>query len=182
MYHSLSPSEVRKFAFQFAIANDIETSPSWTDAEMAGADWFTNFLKRNNSLSMRTFEATNRSRATSFNRANVSKFFDSLGNVLDKYKFLSHEIYNCYETETLSLPLSLSISLSLLISLVLPLPLPLPLSLSLCFSLFLSFSLSLSLSFSPTPSLFLSLSLLSLVYNPRSLDHRTGILYALSDG
>jgi len=98
MYHGLSPKEVRKLAFQYATKNDIVCPRSWKVAELAGTDWFTAFLKRNRTLSIRTPEATSLSRATSFNRTNVADFFKNLAEVLDRHHFQAHEIFNLDET------------------------------------------------------------------------------------
>lgn len=98
IYHGLTPSEIRNLAYKFAEANDIKCPDSWSANGVAGVDWFSKFMKRNSSLSLRTPEATSLSRATSFNRTNVDKFFDNLSEVLDRYKFESHDIYNCDET------------------------------------------------------------------------------------
>ncbi|XP_014831133.1 PREDICTED: uncharacterized protein LOC106909301 [Poecilia mexicana] len=65
---------------------------------MAGPDWFTFFMKRNPSLSIRSPEATSLTRATSFNRQNVERFFNSLGQVIERYKFDGSDIWNVDET------------------------------------------------------------------------------------
>jgi len=98
IYFGLSPTELRKLAFQCAVMNKIKIPDKWTETKMAGADWFSGFLRRNCDLSVRCPEATSLSRATSFNSENVKKFFDKLTEVLDKYKFEAADIWNCDET------------------------------------------------------------------------------------
>lgn len=53
IYYGLSPKEVRKFAYQYGKANNVAMPPSWAEKEMAGANWFSSFLKRQSSLSIR---------------------------------------------------------------------------------------------------------------------------------
>lgn len=75
IYYGLTPKELRKFAFQYATANNLQVPTSWTDNKMAGPDWYTSFIKRNSTLSLRTPQATSLSRATTFNKINVELFF-----------------------------------------------------------------------------------------------------------
>lgn len=63
-----------------------------------GADWIYGFLKRHDNLSVRTPEATSLSRSTSFNKQNVSTFFQNLSSVQDKFHFAACDIYNVDET------------------------------------------------------------------------------------
>ena len=98
IYFGLSPQLFRKLAYEFAVANNIKHPTSWNVNKSAGADWFGAFIKRNKNLSIRKQEATSHSRATSFNRVNVSQFFDNLGSVLDQYHFQPYNIYNVDET------------------------------------------------------------------------------------
>ena len=51
IYYGLTPREIRKLAYQFAIKNWNKVPDSWNEKKMAGKDWFSSFLKRNNSLS-----------------------------------------------------------------------------------------------------------------------------------
>lgn len=94
IYYGLSPKEVRKFAYQYGKANNITMPPSWAEKEMAGTDWFSSFLMRHSSSSIRTPEATSQARATSFNPSNVAKFFVNLKIVYDRYLLEANEIKN----------------------------------------------------------------------------------------
>ena len=78
LYYGLTPDDVRKLAYEYASINSVQVPKNWFTNKKAGADWFTSFLKRHSSLSIRTPEATSLSRATSFNRSNVVLFFQNL--------------------------------------------------------------------------------------------------------
>jgi hypothetical protein len=68
----LSAREVRKFAFEYAVPLNVKISEVWRDKKMAGTEWFTNFLKRQMTHSLRKPEATSTSRATSFKKNDVN--------------------------------------------------------------------------------------------------------------
>lgn len=64
-----------ELAYQFSIANNKKIPQSWHANKRAGLEWIRLFRMRWSSLSLRTPEATSLSRATSFNRHNVTLFF-----------------------------------------------------------------------------------------------------------
>lgn len=99
IYFGLLPMEVRKLAYQCAVQLSAKNiPPSWSQNSMAGPDWFQNFMRRNPHLSLRTPEATSLSRATSFNKTNVSAFFEIYQKLLQKYEFTASRIWNIDET------------------------------------------------------------------------------------
>jgi hypothetical protein len=75
IYYGLSAREVTKFAVECAVPLNIEFPQRWKDMKMAGAEWFTKFLKRQKTLSLRKPEAASISRASRFNKTNVKAFF-----------------------------------------------------------------------------------------------------------
>ncbi|KAM3606707.1 uncharacterized protein V6R79_021771 [Siganus canaliculatus] len=98
MYYGLSPQEVRKFAYQLAIEYNCKHPKSWDENHMAGPDWFSSFMKRQPNLSIRSAQPTSLSRATSFNRTNVERFFKKLGEVIEKHRLDGNDMWNVDET------------------------------------------------------------------------------------
>jgi DDE superfamily endonuclease len=98
IYFGLSPSEVRKLAFECATVYKKKVPEKWNNDGMAGVDWFAGFLKRNPTISVRTPEATSLARSASFNKPNVAGYFTKLAEVMDRYKFEPMNIWNMDET------------------------------------------------------------------------------------
>lgn len=98
IYYGLSPKEVRKLAYDYARKLNLKIPQSWTARQMAGADWFSSFMKRHPTLSIRTPRATSLARATAFNKTNVDLFFKNLRIVLDRLKPAAGDIWNVDET------------------------------------------------------------------------------------
>ena len=99
MFFGLSPKEVRKLAYQYAISLSLDVPGNWSKQLSAGEDWFSGFMRRHRSeVSVRTPEATSLSIASSFNRINVDLFFDNLESVCRRYNFGPQSINNIDET------------------------------------------------------------------------------------
>lgn len=93
----LTMQDFRSVAFQLAERNHLN-HPFNKDKKIAGKDWMKNFLARHQDLSIRKPEATSGARAMGFNRPNVTRFFDLLAEVVDKYRITADRLYNCDET------------------------------------------------------------------------------------
>lgn len=98
IYYGLSPREVRKLAFDYAVKLNLRIPESWVNQKIAGADWFSSFMKRHTRLSIRTPRATSLARASAFNKANVELFFKNLRTVMDRLKPSAGDIWNVDET------------------------------------------------------------------------------------
>ena len=98
MSHGLTPKETRCLAYRFALANSLTVPANWITREMASEDWFSAFLKRNSSLSIRAPEAASQARASGFNAPVVAAFFDNLMAVLTKHNIRPGRIWNTDET------------------------------------------------------------------------------------
>lgn len=98
LHYGMTKLNCRKFAYEYAVANGKVIPENWKQHKYASKDWIRGFMIRNKNLSLRTPEATSLSRATSFNRKNVTEFFDNYRSVLDRYKFGPEAIYNIDET------------------------------------------------------------------------------------
>ena len=74
MLFGFTPNDVRKLAFHIAEQNHLP-HPFKKEAKKAGKDWLAGFLQRHPQISTRNPEPTSMSRAVSFNKANVDRFF-----------------------------------------------------------------------------------------------------------
>ena len=93
-----STPDLRKFAYDFAVANNCSFPESWNIRKSAGKDWLSGFITRNPAVSLRQPEATSIARAAGFNQVVVDKLFDLLRELFTKFHFTSSQIYNVDET------------------------------------------------------------------------------------
>jgi hypothetical protein len=98
IYYGLSPVDVRKLAFQFATKMNLEMPQTWIERSLAGPDWFSSFLKRHNTLSIRKPEATSLARTSSFNKHNCDTFFDNYESLLKRENISLDCVWNMDET------------------------------------------------------------------------------------
>lgn len=98
MLYGVSIKEARKLAYNFANCNNITCPASWDRRGLAGKTWYYGFMSRHNNMSLRKPQATSLSRATSFNKHNVSSFFNKYKELLNKYHFAAENIYNVDES------------------------------------------------------------------------------------
>lgn len=85
IFHGLTMTDLRRFAFDLANANNISTPPSWTEHKMVGLDWAQSFMNRHkNDLAVRSPEPTSIQRMTNFNEHTVNSFFDNLESALGR--------------------------------------------------------------------------------------------------
>lgn len=98
IYYGLCPRELRKLAYNYAVANNKVIHESWVTKMEASKDWFNGFMKRHSNISIRVPESTSLARATSFNEKNVNDFFNNLQIVMMRYSFGPESIYNVDET------------------------------------------------------------------------------------
>ena len=88
--------QVHKLAYQFAKAHGCAGFFN-RDTREAGAHWLKSFMTRNR-LSLRAPEQTSAARARGFNWVSVQRFYDILGELMDKYKYTADRMYNVDET------------------------------------------------------------------------------------
>ncbi|XP_048511936.1 uncharacterized protein LOC125501081 [Athalia rosae] len=96
-WFDLDRMEFLKLAFNLAEAMKISHRFS-TASKSAGKDFYYGFMKRHPELSLRTAESTSMQRAVGFNKSQVSRFFEQLKTMLDKFNFHPSKIFNADET------------------------------------------------------------------------------------
>lgn len=101
----LTSIQVRKLAYQYAEANNIEHRFN-RETQAAGTDWLKSFSACNN-MSLRNPEATSIARLRGFNKVAVEKFFAILKEVRIKHKFKADRIYNADESGLSTVPTKL---------------------------------------------------------------------------
>ncbi|XP_039905853.1 uncharacterized protein LOC120745201 [Simochromis diagramma] len=97
-FYGLCPREVKELAYQLAVKHGCKYPKSWDKFSRAGPDWFSAYMKRNPTLSIRSAEATSLARATSFNQHNVAMFFKKIDEVLKRHTLTANDIWNIDET------------------------------------------------------------------------------------
>jgi len=99
IFHGLTLAELRQFAFDLSVANNLINIPkSWSEHKMAGSDWAYSFMKRHKAdIAICTPEATSVQRMTNFNQFTVNSFFNNLENAL-KRGFGPESVWNIDET------------------------------------------------------------------------------------
>lgn len=99
----LTLTEFRSVVYQYAAKNNL-THNFNQETALAGRDWVYNFMKRHQEISLRRPENTSAARAAAFNKPNVLKFFNLLGELFDKFNFPPSRVYNCDETGITTVP------------------------------------------------------------------------------
>lgn len=95
-FYGCTPSQIKRAAFEYAEALILKHNFNMS-SRLAGRVWFEGFVTRNN-ISVRKPEATSINRVTAFNKTEVQQFYKLLEELMEKYKFIPKNIYNCDET------------------------------------------------------------------------------------
>lgn len=97
LYYGLNVAELQKLVFKYAELNNIKNNFD-RSSKTAGLDWVHAFMRRNPSVSIRKAEATSLNRISAFNKDEITYFYDKLGDLMAKEKFIPNNIYNADET------------------------------------------------------------------------------------
>lgn len=102
MCYGLDTIEARRLAYELALHLNLSMPQSWTEKKIAGIDWLYGYKKRHPDITLRKPEACSLSRATSFNKHNVTIFFDNLEDVIKRHSVFADgtRMYCLDETST----------------------------------------------------------------------------------
>lgn len=103
MFYGLTSRALRSLAFEFAEKNKLEHRFDKT-SKMAGKGWLRGFLKRHKDVTLRQPTATSLARAVGFNEPQCKRFYDNLCQLIKKYKFPPHAVYNMDESGFSTVP------------------------------------------------------------------------------
>ena len=99
LFHGLSKTQVKRIAYDYAKELKKKIPASWEENKCVGEYWLSGFRKRNNTLSLRSPEATSLGRSIGFNRIVVSRFFEIYQSLLQRFDNIGpHNIWNLDET------------------------------------------------------------------------------------
>lgn len=96
VFYGCTASQIRRVAFDYAENCNLKHNFNKA-SKMAGRDWLHAFMSRND-ISVRKPEATSINRITAFNKTEVRLFYDLLGQLMERHRFVPKNIYNCDET------------------------------------------------------------------------------------
>lgn len=95
-FYAITPTFLRRIAFRFAEANNLRHNFN-KNTQLAGKDWYYNFMARHTSITLRMPEATSINRIIAFNAIEVNLFFDQLKMIQAKHNIPGHRIFNVDE-------------------------------------------------------------------------------------
>jgi hypothetical protein len=97
LFFSITPTELRRIAYEFAERNGKKNTFS-KECRVASKNWLYGFVKRHPALSLRKPETTSIDRVLAFNGEEVQHFYSNEETVISKFKLPPTRIYNVDET------------------------------------------------------------------------------------
>ena len=97
MLFGITRKDLMKLAYELAERNGLQHVFS-RDKKSAGQDWFSSFIKRHPTLSLRQPEDTSLARSSGFNAHAVCMIFGILEKLIDEHHLTATRIYNVDET------------------------------------------------------------------------------------
>ncbi|GBL87493.1 hypothetical protein AVEN_266245-1, partial [Araneus ventricosus] len=98
-HYGLTINSARTLVCEYASTNKKDVPSDWEHEKKAGKDWHIGLKRRHSAVfSLRKPEATCLSRATSFTKDNVNKFYDNFESILQRKNFTASDIYNLDES------------------------------------------------------------------------------------